>query len=431
MLCTNSGSLYTSLHQDNSIYHLNIVNYKGLDEFYKWFVGFSDAEGMFNITQILNKGKVEGFSFRFKIGLHKDDFNVLHYIKSKLDMGSIYASNDSQILTISKKDDISKLISIFDSYTLNTSKYLDYLAFKRAFILYTNRKNFTDKLIAQIIDLKNDMNYNREDYNMVIDHEIVITKSWLLGLIEGDGSFSLERNTMEPVFSIKLTETQLPVLTRIKQYLENNLDLDFYSIHKLKSTQIIKINSEKARGNSKPLVSLVIKNVHFLNNYLVPFFDEEIFITKKGLDFSDFKIICNAIYIGAHRKEIIKSLIFKISYTMNNFRLSTYSGSVESLSDEEINLLINAKPSIKHLKDGRQIDIDTNKVIRNRSSSSVYEIIQPSGEVLVMPNLAKAAEFINVGFNTLQRRLDIEDLENPIELKGYKIKRLGVFKPKS
>ena len=133
---------------------------------------------------------------------------------------------------------------------------------------------------------------------------------------------------MEPVFSIKLTETQLPILIKIKEYLENNLDLDLYSIHKLKSTQIIMISYEKDRGKSKPLVSLVIKNVHFLNNYLVPFFDEEIFITKKGLDFSDFKIICNAIYIGAHRKEITKSLILKLSYTMNNFRLSTYSGSV-------------------------------------------------------------------------------------------------------
>ena len=432
MLRTNSDlSLCTSLHQNNSIDHLNTVNPKDLDEFYKWFVGFSDAEGMFNITQILNKGKVEGFSFRFKIGLHKDDFNALHYIQSKLDMGSIYASKDSQIFTISKKDDISKLISIFDSYTLNTSKYLDFLAFKKAFILYTDRNNLTGELIAQIIELKNDMNYSREDYNMVINHEIIITKSWLLGFIEGDGSFSLERRTMEPVFSIKLTETQLPVLIKIKEYLENNLDLDLYSIHKLKSTQIIMISYEKDRGKSKPLVSLVIKNVHFLNNYLVPFFYEDIFITKKGLDFADFKIICNAIYIGAHRKEITKSLILKLSYTMNNFRLSTYSGSVESLSEEEINLLINAMPSIKHLKDGRQIDIDTNKIIRNRSSSSVYEIIQPSGEVLVMPNLAKAAEFINVGFNTLQRRLDIEDLEDSVELKGYKIKRLGVLKPKS
>lgn len=143
------------------------------------------------------------------------------------------------------------------------------------------------------------------------------------------------------------------------------------------------------------------------------------------MDFSDFKIICNAIYIGAHRKEITKSLILKLSYTMNNFRLSTYSGSVESLSEEEINMLINATPTIKHLNNGCQIDMDTNKVIRSRSSSSVYEIIQPLGEVLVMPNLARAAEYINVGFNTLQRRLDGEDL---VELKGYKIKRIGVFR---
>lgn len=177
VLCTNSDLSLCTSHQNNFNDRLNTVNPKGLDEFYKWFVGFSDAEGMFNITQILNKGKVEGFSFRFKIGLHKDDFNALHYIKSKLDMGSIYAYNDSQIFTISKKDDISKLISIFDCYTLNTSKYLDFLAFKRALILYTNRKNLTDKLIAQIIELKNDMNYNREDYNMVKDHEIIITKS--------------------------------------------------------------------------------------------------------------------------------------------------------------------------------------------------------------------------------------------------------------
>lgn len=71
----------------------------------------------------------------------------------------------------------TKLISIFDSYTLNTSKYLDFLAFKKAFILYTDRNNLTGELIAQIIELKNDMNYNREDYNMVINHEIIITKS--------------------------------------------------------------------------------------------------------------------------------------------------------------------------------------------------------------------------------------------------------------
>ena len=59
------------------------------------------------------------------------------------------------------------------------------------------------------------MNTNRSNFNMPENH-IVITKSWLLGFLEGEGSFNLNRSTFEPVFSIFLTEKQLPVLMKIK-----------------------------------------------------------------------------------------------------------------------------------------------------------------------------------------------------------------------
>lgn len=36
---------------------------------------------------------------------------------------------------------------------------------------------------------------------------------------------------------------------------------------------------------------------------------------------------------------------------MNNFRLSTYLGRVESISISEINEIINAKATIEHLSD--------------------------------------------------------------------------------
>jgi len=52
---------------------------------------------------------------------------------------------------------------------------------------------------------------------------------------------------------------------------------------------------------------------------------------------------------------------------MNNFRLSTYSGSVESLSKDERDLLINARPIIEHINDGRQRDIVT------KSSASSFK----------------------------------------------------------
>jgi hypothetical protein len=126
----------------------------------------------------------------------------------------------------------------------------------------------------------------------------------------------------------------------------------------------------------------MIKNIHVLNNYLIPFLSEEEFMTKKGTDFLDFKLICNIVYNGGHCKKEIASLVLKLSYTMNNYRLSTYQGTVNYLSKDEKYMLINTQPTIEHLKDGRQIDIITKEVLRRRSSSCIYEIIKPSGEIL-------------------------------------------------
>ena len=106
----------------------------------------------------------------------------------------------------------------------------------------------------------------------------------MLGFIEGDGSFSLLRNSLEPVFSIKLTEKELPVLIKIKEYLENNLGFDLYSMYKLIISPIIGIGTEKTRhNNSKPLPTFMIENLHFLNNYLIPYLTDptQKFLTKK------------------------------------------------------------------------------------------------------------------------------------------------------
>ena len=255
------------------------------EEFYRWFVGFSDAESSFGIFPLLNnkKTKVEAFSFKFTIGLHNDDLDVLNYIKSKLGFGKIYQNGDSQTFIVTKKEDIKKLISIFYKYKLNTTKYLDYLDLKEAFNLYHERGgNLTEELTTQILKLKNNMNTNRSNFNMSENH-IVITKSWLLGFLEGDGSFSLERSSLVPVFSILSTEKQLPVLMKIKEFLKNNLGFDLYSLHKLEcSSSVFTISTGKAIKNSKPLACCFqIKNIHVLNNYLVPFFSEGFGLGKR------------------------------------------------------------------------------------------------------------------------------------------------------
>lgn len=415
------------------------INQENDKEFYKWFSGFTDAEGNF---LILTLSKGFGFNFKFSIGLHIDDLHVLNYIHNKLGIGSVYAYKTNCYFNVTKKKDILKLISIFDIYTLNSSKRLDYLDFKKAFYLYNDRTKLSKELINQIIEIKNSMNSQRTNFEF---SNINISKSWLLGFIEGDGSFSLNRVNLEPVFSIKLTENQLPLLIEIKNFLEDNLGFDHYSKLKLNYSSIIYIGKNKEVNNSKPLGVLTIVNIHVLNNYFIPFFNDCKFISKKGLDFNDFKIICKALHKGAHRVNSIKELILKLSYTMNNYRLSTYLGKVESISLSEVNEIINAKATIEFLEDGLQIDIETKKSINNRSSSSIYEVIKSSGpsvhspgygpgssftvdEILIKPNLAEAAKELGIGFNTLKNQFTNQG--SSIEYKGNKVKRIGVFQNK-
>jgi hypothetical protein len=141
-------------------------------------VGFSDAEGNFSIVGKKGlDGLVGRFSFMFTIRLHKDDMNVLIKIKTLLNLGRVNTSNDECIFVVTKQEDIRKLISIFDKYNLNTSKYLDYLDLKKAFILYYERTGLvSQELIEQILILKDGMNTLRTNFEINPSHKINISK---------------------------------------------------------------------------------------------------------------------------------------------------------------------------------------------------------------------------------------------------------------
>jgi len=413
--------------------------------FINWFVGFSDGES--NFTIILHKdsnGIIKNVAFRFLIELHVDDIDALNYIKSKLNLGndiSVYGSSCK--FTVTHPKDIYKLIFIFDKYNLNTTKYLDYLDFKKAFILYQEERclssgsgfKYKKTLIHKLLELKGGMNSKRTNFNFPTDHKIIISGPWLLGLIEGEGSFCLDRTGFRTVFSMVLSEVQLPVFEKIKEYLENNLGFDKYSMFKLKSSSVIAIKTGKARSNSKPLVGITVKNTNVLVNYFIPYLDKLTFITKKSKDFNDFKIISTAIYNGTYREDEIKSFILKLSYTMNNYRLSTNlePEKVSSgLSIEEIDRILKARPTIIHLDDGRQLDIVTNKEVNNSWTNCVYEIIDKTGEILLASTLKEAAEILSVDFRTVKRHLDSKALYTEgcyADISEKKVRRVPVFYP--
>lgn len=83
---------------------------------------------------------------------------------------------------------------------------------------------------AEILELINGVNTSRTEFSMPSDHQVEITADWLLGLIEAEGSFYLTRDPLRPGFQILLTAAQEPLLVKIKEYLENNLGFDRYSL---------------------------------------------------------------------------------------------------------------------------------------------------------------------------------------------------------
>ena len=73
----------------------------------------------------------------FVIELHIDDVDVLEFIKDKLGIGNVRLTKNKCVFAVTDRNGISKLISIFDKYNLNSTKYLDYLNFKiRVFTYY-------------------------------------------------------------------------------------------------------------------------------------------------------------------------------------------------------------------------------------------------------------------------------------------------------
>lgn len=111
---------------------------------------------------------------------------VLQYISQRLGIGKITTDKKVCTLKIGKYEDLQKLLNILEIKPLNTTKYLNYLAFKEGLLLYFNRNknlSLTEKslLFDKIRALKNSMNTLRTNFVLPDFHKIIITPYWLLG----------------------------------------------------------------------------------------------------------------------------------------------------------------------------------------------------------------------------------------------------------
>lgn len=208
---------------------------KNSTEFNEWLVGITDGDGTFHFR----KTNKEVWSFTFKIGQSNYNLRLLYYIKSMLCVGSVSVPNSkdntAEFRIRDFKHIIQYILPIFDKYPLLTSKHFNYNLFREAILIMANpliSKEQKDKLITEI-KFKSELGIPT-DYispawqimnntvNSIQDTMKVMSKSWLIGFTEAEGSFYIvKKDSQRLVHAFEITQKlDLIVLEAIAMILQ-------------------------------------------------------------------------------------------------------------------------------------------------------------------------------------------------------------------
>ena len=192
----------------------SISKYTG-ESFEQWFVGLTDGDGTFHFS----KNKKGTWTLYFKIAQSSYNLRILYYIKTKLGVGQVLAGADGmgEYRLRDVKKIIQHIIPLFDKYPLLTSKYYNYDLFKQAALILTDTSILTTDKHILLTELKSKVrpdNYISPAWNVVNNNisclaeaHTVMTKSWLVGFTEAEGSFYLvTKNVGRIVHAFEITQ---------------------------------------------------------------------------------------------------------------------------------------------------------------------------------------------------------------------------------
>lgn len=292
------------------------------EEFKQWFVGFLDAESSLMINLRLNTRKYDRCEFIYSLELHKDDKNTLIRILNELEINNtIYNKKNSSYFRISNNSLIKDiLIPIFEKYPLLTKKNYDYNLWIKAINLYEQRiPRKTDHnhiILEKIAPIAKEINTfgNINNYPSIEKVNSLINPLWILGFIEGENSFHINKDFLIG-FKLAQRKESISVLQAIYNILIN-LPLD--------NNCSININHNKSKGiykdgsTTKLQISLGYNDFFYWK--LIPWLLNYPFQTRKGIDFILWVIIVLIKQHGLHKYNISTSIIEDIRNNHNHLR---------------------------------------------------------------------------------------------------------------
>lgn len=383
----------------------------GNNKFLEWLCGFTDGEGGFFISKITSQGRL-AYSFNFRITLHIDDSLCLCNIRDTLGFGKVYEykERNNSSFSVSRKEDIKKLIWIFDSYPLQSTKLLNFLDFRKAFYIYNSSSNRTREVMDEIAKISHGMNRNRIDFKFPPFHQIQITRYWLLGFTEAEGSFGVKQDkqaykgNLAFRYVLSQSDLDLALLEAIKVFLVNIPEAKQSGLMLDKS---IYINvSEKRQNHHKNEATLTVTRIELLKCVLVPLFDSMNWFTQKQLDYSLWKSLILLKEKGHHYTEEGFKLIQLIINQMNKHRLSSSGSSVVERGSLNSKIQDMLGKSVYENKNGRVWISSENRYLNEGGIGKEVDMVDTQGNTIeTFKSYSVAARYLKISRGTVFNRI--------------------------
>jgi hypothetical protein len=285
-------------------------------EFNQWLVGVTDGDGTFHISHQLP----DKWGLYFKIAQSTYNLRLLYFIKSKLGVGQVSVAADgmAEYRLRDVKKIIKHIIPLFDKYPLLTSKYYNYDLFKQAAFILTDTSILTADKHILLNKLKSKLkpdNYISPVWNVVNNNvscltsaQTVMTKSWLVGFTEAEGTFYLVKKSVE----------------RIVHAFEITQKLDKIVLDSIGYLLGIKVTKKKT------YLTVGTTNAKHISNIILYFHN-----TMKGMKSLEYRIWArsfNKIKVGKARFEYLT----KVRNQMRNIRSIRLDKNFQIITDYSI-----------------------------------------------------------------------------------------------
>ena len=126
-----------------------------------WLAGFSDADASYQIKILDRKQRTE-VRLNFQIDQKKKDllFLIKNFVGGNI---GFRKSQDTYYFNSTSFGAAKKVIKYFDQFNLLSSKYINYLKWRKAYIIIQDKDHLNEKGLKKIVRLKKTMNRNNSE----------------------------------------------------------------------------------------------------------------------------------------------------------------------------------------------------------------------------------------------------------------------------